>query len=228
MVALHSRRATLALASFVLSLLLPAFAQGDEVATDARPWPRRYSSDGTNFTLYQPEIDKFEGNRLEGRAPMAVVTGKVADQSGKTADQTRYGVIWFTARTETDKAAREVTLHDVALVRASFPSDKANEEKYLALARKVAPRTAQVVSLDLVESQLAITQGQLKSASVATRNDPPEVIVATEPSLLVHIDGEAKFKATRFAGIERVLNSKSLIVRHEGKLYLFYFGKLAT
>ena len=105
-------------------LPLPALAPADEVAIDARPWPRRYSSDGVNFTLYQPDVDVFTGNKLEGRVPMAVVTGKVADQAGKTSDQMRYGVIWFRARTETDKEAREVTLHDISLDRASFPSDK--------------------------------------------------------------------------------------------------------
>lgn len=225
----HQRSAALVFALFVSSFVLPTFASAEEVATDARPWPRRYSSDGVSFTLYQPDIDVFDGNRLEGRAPMAVVTGKVADQSGKTSDQMRYGVVWFHARTETDKEAREVTLHDVVLDRASFPSDQANEAKYLALARKVAPRTAQVVSLDMVESQLAIEQGQAASqASVATKNDPPEVIVATEPSLLVRVDGDPKWKATRFAGIERLLNSKTLIARYEGKLYLFYFGELAS
>src|SRR5262245_18462564 len=126
---LNKRSAALVFALLVSSFLLPLFAYADEVATDARPWPRRYSSDGVTFTLYQPDIDVFDGNKLEGRAPMAVVTGKVADQSGKTSDQMRYGVIWFHARTETDKEAREVTLHDVVLDRASFPSDKANEAK---------------------------------------------------------------------------------------------------
>src|SRR5215831_16697458 len=95
---------------------------------DARPWPRTYTVDGTQFQLFRPQLDSWTGDRLTARAVMAVKTG--------TADQQTLGVLWLSARTETDKDALEVTLTDIAVDRDSFPGARTQEAAYLALARK--------------------------------------------------------------------------------------------
>ena len=210
----------------VASAAEPAAAPAPR-AIDARPWPRKYSVDGVAFTLYQPELDRWTGNQLAGRLAMSATVSQGDDASAGAAQAPQYGVLWFTARTETDKQAREVTLHDVVVERAKFPTAPADEARYLSLARKVAPVTAQVVSLDLLESQLAITQAASAVKSVPVDNTPPEIVFTYQPSMLVSIDGPAVFKPTRFAGIERLVNSQSLIVRHEGKYYLVYAGHWA-
>nr|MBP6482734.1 hypothetical protein [Pseudomonadales bacterium] len=210
----------------VASAAEPAAAPAPR-AIDARPWPRKYSVDGAAFTLYQPELDSWTGNQLAGRLAMSATVSRGDDASAGTTQAPQYGVLWFSARTETDKQAREVTLHDVVVERAKFPTAPADEARYLSLARKVAPVTAQVVSLDLLESQLAITQAASAVKSVPVDNTPPEIVFTYQPSMLVSIDGEAVFKPTRFAGIERLVNSQSMIVRHEGKYYLVYGGHWA-
>ncbi len=75
---------------------------------DARPWPRPYQVDGVEFSLYRPQIDAWTDNNLKARAVMAVKTGETPDASGKPVAQQEYGVLRLTARTETDKEAREV------------------------------------------------------------------------------------------------------------------------
>ena len=42
------------------------------VTPSALPWPTQISADGGRFVVYQPQFDKWEGDRLEGRAAVAV------------------------------------------------------------------------------------------------------------------------------------------------------------
>ena len=66
---------------------------GEAVASGGDPeWPRVIEEGGTIFTVYQPQIDKFEDAVLEARAAVKVDT-KVGDKT-----QTSYGVVWITAR----------------------------------------------------------------------------------------------------------------------------------
>src|SRR5262245_35837841 len=76
-----------------------ATAASRAAAPDTRPWPRPFTVDGVTFSLYRPQVETWRGNRLEARAVMAVKTGE------RTQD---YGVVWLTARTETDRFARTV------------------------------------------------------------------------------------------------------------------------
>src|SRR5262245_17802335 len=61
----------------------PSPAAGTPPATDAG-WPRKFVSDGTTFTIYQPQLEKWDMNRLEGRAAVAVET--------QASPQATYGV----------------------------------------------------------------------------------------------------------------------------------------
>ena len=188
---------------------------------DARPWPRPYRVDGVEFSLYRPEIDSWSGDTLKARAVMAVKTGETKDPSGKAVAQQDYGVIWLTARTETDKEAREVVLDRLTIDRASFPTAKDQEARYLALARKVAPTTSLVASLNQLEASLALTQaGKAPEVSQPVDNDPPEILFAFQPTLLVLIDGDPVLRPTGVAGVERVINTRAMLLKRQGEFYL--------
>src|SRR5271165_5276978 len=58
-------------------------------------WPRRFSSGADKFTMYQPQIEKWDGNRLYLYSAVEVTS------AGKTS--ANYGVVWFNARAEVDK-----------------------------------------------------------------------------------------------------------------------------
>src|SRR5271163_4323407 len=107
---LSSLRCILLLGLLAL-LLLEADAIRSEtpnsaMATDAG-WPRKIVADGTTITIYQPQAEKWDGNRLQVRAAVAV--------QSKAAAHPTFGVIWATARTETDKEHRLVTLDNVQI-----------------------------------------------------------------------------------------------------------------
>src|SRR5262249_10305091 len=67
-------------------------APGDTGAAPTdKGWPRKFSSGANTFAVYQPQIESWQGNRLEARAAVAITDGQ--------SSQSVYGVIWFTART---------------------------------------------------------------------------------------------------------------------------------
>ncbi|MGH6911576.1 MAG: hypothetical protein ACREEG_15415, partial [Phenylobacterium sp.] len=196
---------------------------------DARPWPREYAVDGVSFSIYRPQIDSWNANRLEARSVMAVKTGETKDPSGKSIVQQEYGVLWLSARTETDKEAREVTLDNIVVEKANFPTAKDKEASYLALARKAAPTTQLVASLNQIESSLAMTQaGNAGAASQPVDNDPPEIVFTFQPAALVLIDGKPVLKPTSVAGVERVVNTRAAVFRYQGAYYVGHAGRWAT
>src|SRR5207247_1381919 len=77
-------------------------------------WPRKFTQDGLTLTVYQPQLEKWDRNRLEARAAVSV--------ESQASQQATFGVAHLAARTEVDKEHRLVTLEDVAVVGADFPS----------------------------------------------------------------------------------------------------------
>ena len=201
---------------------------GDQTI-DARPWPRSYKVDGLEFSLYRPQIDAWTNNKLQARAVMAVKAGTTKDASGKSVTQQDYGVLWLTATTETDKEAREVVLDDLTIERANFPTAKDQEARYLAAVRKAAPTTRLVTSLNQLEASLALTEaGKTAGASLPIDNDPPEILFAFQPTILVLIDGAPVLRASEAAGVERVINTRAVLLKSQGVYYLTRNDKWAT
>jgi len=190
---------------------------------DARPWPRQYTINGASFSVYRPQLESWANNQLVARAVMTVKTGTTTDASGKSVDQQSYGVVWMKARTETDVGAREVVLTDISFDRVSFPAARDQEAARLALVRQVVPATQLVVSLDEMESALALATN-IKATSLAVSYTPPEIIFSFQPAILVSVDGEPAWRKTASEGVERAINSRALLLRYQGAYYVGYAG----
>ena len=76
-------------------------------------WPRTTTYKGATISVFQPQVDSWTGNQLKAYAAVRIKTA--------TKQDTDYGVIWFTARTEVDKVNRMVTLDRFGLTKQSFP-----------------------------------------------------------------------------------------------------------
>ncbi|GAB7128073.1 hypothetical protein JCM19000A_25800 [Silvimonas sp. JCM 19000] len=197
-------------------------------APAAKPWPHQFTVDGTTLTLYQPQLDNWQGNQLNARMAVAVKKGSSTGPDGKKHDLLAYGVAWVSAQTLTDKTARTVRLDNINVDKASFPTEPDNEANYLALIRKAVPQKTLVVGLDQLEASLAINRADEKVASVPVNNSPPQILFSFEPALLVLIDGEPALKPTRIAGVQRVINTRSLILVQNNAWYLYFAGHWAT
>jgi hypothetical protein len=80
-------------------------------------WPRRYTIGDSHFALYRPQLESWSGNALSARAVMTMKTGVIKDEAGKPVDVEAYGVVWLSARAETDRAARDSAMAASAIER---------------------------------------------------------------------------------------------------------------
>src|SRR6478735_675617 len=62
------------------------------------PWPAQFSVEGQSFTVYPPELERWDGDQLQGRAAIAVQ----ADDDAKPT----YGLAELTARVRVDAATQ--------------------------------------------------------------------------------------------------------------------------
>ena len=170
-------------------------------------WPRTFEDAGSTIAVHQPQVISWDGNRLQAKAAVSVTP--------KSGGDTRFGVIYVDARTDVDKPARVVVLRDVRVTKASFPQAESSAPMYLEAIRRQVPDKTRVVALDQLEANLAASQAATASA-VEVKNDPPRIIVATVPTLLVPIDGEPALREVKVslggARLMRVVNSRALLV----------------
>lgn len=203
-------------AMFGMSLVCqsPLSAQPATVADGSElSWPRVYTN-GVVLAIYQPQIEKWEGETLESRSAVAITP------VGGNAPV--YGVAWLRARTAIDKSAGIVTLDDIMVVKVKFPTATQKESEYLALIRSHVPTMVRNMALDHLEGSYAISEAVRKARAVPVKNEPPRVIYATSPSLLVLVDGQPVFRPlASVPDVRQVINTRALILENGGKYYLF-------
>src|SRR5688572_8495499 len=173
-------------------------------------WPREVkATDGSVITVYQPQVERWADNRLSGRAAVSV--------KPQGAAEPHYGVIELSARTQVDKPADVVTLSQVSIAKGSFPGQSQQEaDKYLATLRAALPKNDWPVSAQALQANLAIAQAQSKQKALPVKNDPPQILFRTTPSLLVLIDGEPALREAKDApGLKRVANTSTLLLLEE-------------
>src|SRR5205823_1774947 len=95
---------------------------------DVDPWPRQLTSGDHTYSVFQPQYERWDQGRLTGRAAVVV--------ENPVSPEPQYGVIRFTARTEVDKETRIVTLEDVTIAKADFPTAPGGGAVYLAALRQ--------------------------------------------------------------------------------------------
>jgi hypothetical protein len=191
-----------------------AGASATAAATPADPgWPRTLSANGQTFTVYQPQLDSWDGFTLEAHVAVAVDAGADAPPI--------FGVVSLSARTLVDKNERLVTFEDLQVTDAQFPSAPEQAQVYGPALRDAMMKDIKAVSLDRLEAQLDIQQALSKSESAPLQNVPPRIIFMQEPSLLIYIDGEPQYVAVEGTGLTRVVNTRVLLLKDsKGKLYL--------
>jgi hypothetical protein len=134
-------------------------------------------------------------------------------------------VVWFAATTQVDTGARMVVLSDVRFERLSFPNALGREAGYLKSVRSIPGRGATwSMSLDHLETALAVSS--MKAVSQRVMNTPPEIIFSTEPAMLIRVDGAPAMRPAG-QGIDRVINTRSLLLRKGNDFYTRMAGQWA-
>jgi len=192
----------------------PGPATRQAAAITDRGWPRTFASGATTFSVYQPQIERWKDNQFEARAAVAVTAGQ--------DKQPAYGVVWFAARTEVDKANRLVTMNDFVIRKVSFPTSPEKAAAYQGQLQARLLKVAEVIALDRLLAEMAISEARTASSGYQLKNDPPEIYFSTQPAILVLIDGEPVLRPVKDTNLDRVINTRVLILhdKSRGKYYL--------
>ena len=123
-------------AAVLLTLLLggwgiAAQAQTASNAQHPDPWPRELHIDGATMTVYEPQVDSWDGGFLKFRAAVALKPDGSKDEI--------FGVIRASAHTLIDKSTRMVSLFNFSVLHVNFPTLPVHGKSYTAAVAKALP-----------------------------------------------------------------------------------------
>ncbi len=214
---------TTILAAVSLLSLYPAAAQklpdapSAQKAKQAKPtgstppkeqdWPRTFTSGQDKFTMYQPQVEKWDGNR--------VYLYSAVEVQGVSQKSANYGVVWFNARAEVDKINRAVTLDQVELTKVNFPAEPAKNDELSKLLKAKLATATKTISLDRMIAMVQAAHEPVTGVDV--KNDPPNIIFTSEESVLVLIDGPAQLRDVQGTKLQRVINTRAVLLFENDK-----------
>jgi len=196
----------------ILALLLgplTALARKDE------GWPRQFEKKKWTIVLYQPQLESLKDVQLKAR--MAVSAQKKGEEAPA------FGSVWFTATLDIDRDDRTAEIDKIHVDKVKFPNSTPEQEKNLSeFLEDEIPDLDLELSLDRILAAIDQSQFQMKSAE-ALKNDPPKIIVMTQPAILITIDGNPQTRKIKDTELERVFNTTFPIVYDpDDKEYFFY------
>lgn len=185
-------------------------------------WPREIKDTEHTVLVYQPQIESWENNIIIGSSAVSVET--------QASPQPEYGTINLTAGTEVDKENRIVTITDLKITDASFPGKPEMKTEYLEILNDHLPFGINTISLDRLESNLAITGAADKTQKVDVKNDPPKIIFSSKPAVLILVDGKPALRQVEGTNYLRIINTRALILLDQaiGRYYMSIFNKWAS
>jgi hypothetical protein len=215
--------ALLLLPLLVLSMVPPvAFGQAPPAPAGDQAWPREFQSGGTTITVYQPQVESWKTRDLSGRAAVSV--------KDAISPEEQFGVIWFTAKTNVNRAEALVTLDDITITKGNFPATPEKADQYLQALRASAPRHMEDLSFEHLKAELAVAQAEsAPQKAVAVENDVPKIYFSAEPAMLVQVDGKPVLRQVRGYELLRVINTYAVILfnQSQGTYYLHAVGRWA-
>ena len=211
-------------AALWLALLLAGLSARAADADDAleTPWPYEVKDGDTAITVYQPQLDSWDGYKLQARAAVSV-------KEGEKDSTLTYGVIHVSARTLVDKSDRIVTLDRYEIVKAEFPSAPKQSGAWISDLKNDASSKSRTISLDRLEANLHIVQTEQSLSQAPIRNTPPQILFSTQPAMLIYIDGQPAYRDVPGTNYQRVINTRPLLVKNRsGQHYLHVFDGWMT
>ncbi len=179
-------------------------AAGADSPPPAQPsrWPMHATtSDGAEVTIFQPQLQDFQGDIISARAAVAVTPAN--------AQEPIFGAIWLESRVATDRVARTVQVLDVNVTKVLFPNSAAQSVSTQTLSdavRQTILAQSITLSLDhLLASLEAIQKAQTAAADLQTT--PPAIVFRDHPAVKVQYDGTAKLQQVENSNLMRVVNT---------------------
>src|SRR5262249_15269077 len=194
----------------------PPTSQGGAAPASGDAWPKTAKHDGATYTVFQPQLDSWDGFTMAAHA--AVSVQPVGSQAPV------FGAVTFTAKTKVDRLARTVYLTGLTVQRTSFPSAASSAATYQQAFQALFVKGPVTISLDRIEAALAALNAPTQAKSVPVRNPVPQLVVSSRRAVTATIDGDPAWRRVAGESYERVLNTRPLLLRDStGMLYFHLF-----
>ncbi len=194
--------------AFIIVLATAVWTQAQDQG--AKDWPKTVEAMGASITMYQPQIDSWEGNTFEARAAVSVV--------GSAGKAPVFGAVWISGHFTTDKATRTVSFYDVTVPAVRFPdAGEEKEQKLIDILEDELDDWVYEVDLDVLLPSLELADRDA-SGGADLKHDVPKIIVKHQPAVLILIDGEPKLQEIKDSKLERVVNTPYTIIK-DGRDY---------
>lgn len=179
----------------------------------AEGWPRQVQTGQWTVTIYQPQIESFKDDKVAARAAVSVAK--------KGVENPVFGAVWLEGRVATDYDARTISLIELKVTTVKFADvTEAQKQNLRDLLETEAPKWDLPDSLDRFLASLELVARE-KAQAENLKNDPPDIIYAEKPTVLILIDGEPKLKEIEKSDLQYVQNTPFLIVL-EPKSKMYY------
>ncbi len=191
---------------------------GANVAGGSEPeaWPREIESEKGLVVMYQPQVDRLEGDVLHARAAVSVTRAGDSEPI--------FGAVWMETRIATDLDTRVVELGEIRVPKVRFPDATPEQEQALIdLLTREMPTWNIELSLDRLIAALDLAEKQDR-ASEGFDDAPPKILFRQEPTVLLTIDGSPQLRDLGDTGIQGVVNSPFMIVQDPKDKAAYYLS----
>lgn len=166
--------------------------------SDAVEWPQEVDTSQGTIVVYQPQPETLKGNKLTARAAMSF---KLQNK------EPLFGVFWFTATIDTDRAADTAAVHSINVTKVRWPESKdAGEQRFTSAVNKALENVKFETSLSQLTASLESAEAAEQSLT-QIKNDPPTIIFEDQLAVLLMFDGKPKFGDIESSPYERALNT---------------------
>ena len=176
------------------------------------------ANDGSVIKIYEPEPESLSGNVLKSRSAISIL------QTG--ASEPIFGTFWAVQTVDIDRDNRQIHIISAKVPNIRFADniDANTTNSVKALLESQIPSVEPALSQETVLASLA-NNNESKNLSKDLQNNPPKIIYANRPSLLVTIDGEPRLQKNSDWNLDAVVNSPFTIVKNGDGMYYLYGGK---
>jgi hypothetical protein len=190
-----------------------------EVTPD--PWPKSATQNGTQYTIFQPQLDSWDDYHYAAHAAVQVIPAGTKSPV--------FGVIEITATTIVDRPNRVVHIENLTIAEAKFPSQPQQAPLWRAEMQQIASSGPSTMSLGRLEQAVRIEGAQRKSQRVPVENPPPQIVFTQGAAVLVLIHGDPIWSSVSGTSLQRAVNTRACLLRDpSGTLYVHVLDGFMT
>ncbi|HMB58891.1 MAG TPA: cysteine rich repeat-containing protein, partial [Xanthomonadales bacterium] len=183
----------------------------------AETWPQNVTGEGGSAVVYQPQVISWP-DRLK------LITRIALSLNPKDAEQPVLGTIEVSFATSTDLTTRWVTLSSASLIKSNFPAADTEQAGRFENSIRAGLAALDLKRIPLDTLLLSLRDNSETPASVALRNEPPQIFYSQSPASLLVFDGEPVMAPVAKSGLKIAVNTNWNVFFESGSKTWFWLN----